>query len=89
MSRPICQCKSDSGIFISMRPKKNGILVRDDVEWPKGFFSVMRADLFECPVCGHLVIHGFGEPQAMTESEMREALRVEDQKEILIRVLNP
>ena len=52
--KPVCvECEVD------MRPFKNGVALLDMALW--GPYKIWEADLWQCPICGHEVIVGFGE----------------------------
>jgi len=51
--RPIC-----ASCEIEYRPEKNGIRVCEHASF--GPYKIWQADLWKCPKCGHLLIHGFG-----------------------------
>jgi len=85
MSIPCCGC--DRNRLISMRCKKNGVLVRDEKEWPESIYSVMSADMFECPNCHQKIVVGFGKPRALSKEEAELELQAIGQKEFLVRRL--
>lgn len=56
MFRPICKnCSDENGRAVFMRVVRVGIKVR--FGYYNGYF---HADLYQCPVCGHEIIMGFG-----------------------------
>ena len=57
MHRPVCtKCE------VEFRCAKNGVEVLDHNEL--GPYIISQADEFECPVCLHRIIVGFGNPSA-------------------------
>lgn len=55
MPRPICvECE------IEYRPEKNGVIA-EEMATGIGSYKIWHADLWKCPVCGHLLISGYGQ----------------------------
>jgi len=51
--RPICvSCQ------VEYRPEKNGVRVCEYASF--GPYKIYQADLWKCPKCDHLIIHGYG-----------------------------
>ena len=54
MPHPICvECQ------IEYRPEKNGVIA-EEMATGIGSYKIWSADLWKCPVCGHLIISGYG-----------------------------
>lgn len=56
MRRPVCvKCQ------VEFRVRKNGVTVIDTFSRPPKPYRLIRADLFECPICRTLIVGGFAQ----------------------------
>ena len=63
MPRPICvNCQ------IEYRPEKNGVIV-EEMAAGIGSYKIWHADLWKCPVCGHLIISSYGNKELTRHSD--------------------
>jgi predicted RNA-binding Zn-ribbon protein involved in translation (DUF1610 family) len=55
MPHPVC-CKCNR----EFKPKKNGVMVQENIDEKGDPYKIWNADLFECPKCGVEIIYGYG-----------------------------